>query len=110
MKFYWLSFCDEAKPEGQAFLGACLLVVTPEDVAECLPRLKVLHPHHAPGGEWLFAASLKAHRLGINPGGQMAAWELTPEQVAEQDVPVDELLTKEDLVKRGFMTVGELDA
>jgi hypothetical protein len=46
---WWLSFCDPDKPEGTQFIGAC--IVEADDI---------------------IAATMLAHCLGINPGGEVA--------------------------------------
>lgn len=46
--FYWLSFADGALPKGRQFLGACIV-----RAASNLDAVRV------------------AHRLGINPGGEV---------------------------------------
>ena len=59
MRLWWLSFCDETRPEGSRFLGACMV--------------------HADG---LVGAVQEAHRLGINPVGDVQAVEAEPERAA----------------------------
>jgi hypothetical protein len=54
MTFFWLSFCDPKKPD-DGFLGACVVE------ADSFP-----------------AAVKKAWRLGINPGGEVLAFDVTP--------------------------------
>lgn len=51
--WFWLSFCDTDKPEGERFLGGCL--VQGADFGDAVHE---------------------AHRLGINPGGEVAGWEI----------------------------------
>jgi len=46
--FYWLSFADGSLPEGSQFLGACIVRAISDLDAVCV-----------------------AHRLGINPGGEV---------------------------------------
>jgi hypothetical protein len=75
-KAFWLSFCDAERPEGQQFLGVCIVKVSAEDAdAEALTLL-LRFPPAQPGSEWLAAAITKSHRLGCNPGGEVAAHEL----------------------------------
>ena len=52
-RWFWLSFADAELPKGEQFLGACLVKA-------------VIFP----------AAIEKAHRLGINPGGEVQGMEL----------------------------------
>ena len=51
----WLSFADGERPAGQQFLGACL--VTGSDVV---------------------SGACEAHRLGINPGGEVVGLVVSP--------------------------------
>lgn len=74
---FWMSFADPEKPEGQQFLGVCILDVTTEDVVEGLPDMRRWFPRAEEGAEWNFAAMRKAHRLGCNPGGQIAYVDIT---------------------------------
>lgn len=75
-KLFWLSFCDSDRPKGSQFLGVCIVEVTSDEAADMLIELVLRFPHAQDGAEWIAAASRKAHRLGCNPGGQMAAVEL----------------------------------
>ena len=50
---WWLSFCDGSLPKGSQWLGACIV--------------------HA---ETFLDAVRVAHRLGCNPGGQVAGGEI----------------------------------
>jgi hypothetical protein len=72
-KTYWLSFVDEHRPAGERFLGVCIVEVTEADAAAVRPRLP---PQAQPGAEWIAAAMRKAWRLGCNPGGTVASYEL----------------------------------
>jgi len=53
MPFFYMSFCDVDRPAGQKFLGAT--VIEAADVK---------------------AAVTRSHRIGVNPGGEVAIWEL----------------------------------
>ena len=75
-KVFWLSFCDVDKPEGQQFLGACLIQVSEADAMDALVDILLRFPHAQEGAEWLGAAVKKAHRLGCNPGGEVASMEV----------------------------------
>jgi hypothetical protein len=55
---FWVSFCDPDKPQGQKFLGACLVE-----------------------GDTLVEAIEEARRLGINPGGEALGVVGDPETV-----------------------------
>lgn len=43
---FWLSFVDETRPEGDRFLGVCIVDVTDEDAA----RAKEFQARRFPGG------------------------------------------------------------
>jgi hypothetical protein len=53
MSYYWLSFCDADLPEGEQFLGACLIAA--DDVDEAIR---------------------KSHRRKCNPGGEIACVQI----------------------------------
>jgi hypothetical protein len=54
MTYYWLSFCDPELPEGQQFIGGCLIEA--EDVNDAVK---------------------KSWRRKCNPGGEIAIVEIT---------------------------------
>lgn len=73
--WWWLSFVDEERPEGDRFLGV-LLIDAPSDTA----------------------AVMRAHMLGLNPGGEVAMWgPLTAEDVAKMNYPPRKLLTRAEI-------------
>jgi hypothetical protein len=76
-ELFWLSFCDEDKPEGQKFLGACM-VVAPDTVA----------------------AVKLAHEKKINPGGQVMAVSIpvTDAELAHAEPFLNRLLTAEEAI------------
>lgn len=51
--FWWLSFCEGTKPKGSQFLGACIVP-----------------------GLTMGLACQEAHRLGCNPGGEVAGFAI----------------------------------
>lgn len=55
MSKWWLSFADGNLPEGQQFLGAAIVE-----------------------GFDIISAACEAHRLGCNPGGEVAGGEIPP--------------------------------
>lgn len=59
MARWWLSFCDPDRPEGEQFLGVC--IVEAADITTCT---KV------------------AWALGINPGGETKMMKIVPEHAA----------------------------
>lgn len=76
-KTFWLSFCDNDKPNGEQFLGACVVDVSEEQANDALTDIDVRFPNHADGAEWIGAAIKAAWELGCNPGGEMASFEMT---------------------------------
>ena len=100
-KVYWMSFADPGKPPGDRFLGVTIIEVTDDDAAAMKPELDARHPQHLPGAEWLAAASRKAHRLGCNPGGEVASYELPADWPLLAVVPRDRLLTSDELKTYG---------
>lgn len=78
--YYWLSFCDPLKPKTKQFLGVC--IVRAFGVA---------------------TAILRAHQLGINPGGEVASWEIPEEAAFKVQDHADKLITsKKDLKALGL--------
>lgn len=82
----WLSFCDSDRPEGEQFLG--VIILRARDVVE---------------------GARRAHRLGINPGGQVACWQIPRDEEPPEEF-TNRLLTKEDIVRMQgeAHTVGEV--
>lgn len=73
MSFFWMSFGDASLPKGSQFLGG--LLIEADD---------------------FHAALLKSHRLLLNPGGEIKAFEIEvpiPESIEEEYA--DRLLTRE---------------
>lgn len=84
MTLWWLSFADPNRPEGERFLGVSLVY------ADTLPQ-----------------AMHKAWMKNCNPGGQIAGWSLPPEgeeKVITSGVPLDKLLTQEEVDAFGART------
>lgn len=75
-KTFWLSFCDPEKPKGQQFLGACVVSVMAEEVEAAAIEVLLRFPQAQDGAEYIAAATRKAHRLGCNPGGEVASVEV----------------------------------
>lgn len=75
-KVFWLSFCDADRPKGQQFLGACIVEVTADEADAAMIDVLLRFPFAEPGAEWIAAAVGKAHRLGVNPGGEVATREM----------------------------------
>lgn len=76
VKTFWMSFCDNGRPKGQQFLGACLIDVTAEEADEAAIDVLLRFPFAQPDAEWIAAATTKAHLLGCNPGGEIATREI----------------------------------
>ena len=97
-KVFWLSFCDNEKPKGSQFLGACIVEVTAAEADAAMIVIRLRFPFAQPDAEWIAAASRKAHATGCNPGGEMASIDVTdapPEELARY--PRHVLLSKADL-------------
>jgi hypothetical protein len=69
---WWLSFADVSRPEGQQFLGVA--IVEAQTMGE---------------------ATMKTHRLGINPGGQIMGSQL-PESFHVPPEKTDRLLGRDE--------------
>lgn len=94
MRTIWLSFADET-----GFLGVAVVEVSAADAATMLTEIDARFPGHAPGAEWIAAASRVAYRHGCNPGGQVLASEV----VASIPVPRNRLLQRDELDALGFV-------
>lgn len=79
----WLSFADPEKPRGQQFLG---VVIT-----------------QAKG---LGHAIQKTHALGINPGGEIQAYQVDPANY--NPAHFDKLLSFEDLIAAGYIDAEQV--
>ena len=69
--WYWLSFVDPEKPEGERFLGVSIVEISDDDP---IPSFGLSIEEMAEKGKvaWhFFQAVGKTHRLGINPGGEV---------------------------------------
>jgi len=81
-RVFWLSFCDGDRPEGQQFLGACVIEVTEEDATAAAVDVAAWFPRAVADAEWVAAATRKAWQLGCNPGGEIATAELPADHPA----------------------------
>jgi hypothetical protein len=98
MRTFWLSFVNE-----RGFAGVAIMDVTPEQAQRAKAMLNVSHPHHAPDAEWLAAAITASHLAGCNPGGQVAAFEVSDgDEPALAAAPRATLMLKPELAERGF--------
>lgn len=86
MSYYWLSFCDADRDEGEQFLGGCL--IDAEDVDDAIK---------------------KAHRRGCNPGGEVACLQVSVEYEKNlAKFKVNHLYSKRELVDmKEFRTLQE---
>lgn len=88
--WWWLSFADPERPEGEQFLGA---VVIDAD------------------GETPFHAHFAATALGLNPGGEMVSIQI-PAEIVEANVPERfrrRLLSEAEVAEMGPYTKGSVD-
>lgn len=76
-KCFWMSFCDPDKEKGQQFLG---VIIT-----------KALGFAHAVDKSWA---------LGINPGGEIMAYETDPTGINPDHF--DKLLSRDELIAYGY--------
>ena len=91
MSLFWLSFCDENKPEGEQFLGVCIV--------------------ESPAALDIGGAVAEAWRLGINPGGQVMSFEI-PEELRERHAKHTNRLMSREALECAFgemKTVAELE-
>ena len=73
MSYWWLSFVDNRRPQGQRFLGATIVVAA--DVKDAVQE---------------------ARRLGINPGGEVSLIEF-PAAVPPNPNWINRLVSKAEL-------------
>lgn len=101
IKTFWMSFCDGRRPEGSQFLGACVIDVTGEEANDAKIDVLLPFPFAQPDSEWIAAATAKAHRLGCNPGGEIAFVEVP------RDHPVSAVYVRGVLMDRA--TIERID-
>lgn len=77
MSWWWLSFADPERPEGEQFLGAAL----------------VSGGEAVPGDDGFIAACLASHALGINPGGEVKGVGPFPEDKLPPNHPRNKLMS-----------------
>lgn len=71
--WWWLSFVDPARPEGDRFVGVAIVRASN-----------------------IVTAAMEAHRLGCNPGGELAGIEIPDEHVPAPEWR-ERLLTRADV-------------
>jgi hypothetical protein len=94
-RVFCLSFCDSRRPEGDRFLGACVVDVTDEDVREARTMLALQFPNARNGAEWLSAAIRRAHREHCNPGGDVLGFDISNDPSADR-FPRNTLLSRSE--------------
>jgi hypothetical protein len=79
MSYYWLSFCSSDRPEGDQFLGGCLIEA--EDVDDAIK---------------------KSRQRGCNPGGEVACLQVHEKYEANIDrFKLNHLYSKQELIDTG---------
>jgi len=97
-KTVWLSFVEP----GKGFLGVAIVDVSPEDIRKALREVPWMKNKQE--GPMVLGAVIKARDLGINPGGEVQAMEIT---APVDDAYKDRLLSKWDLKEAGFILKDE---
>lgn len=98
MKTFWLSFCDDSRPVGEQFLGACVIDVTDDDAENSHTLIQQVFPDAMEDSNWIAEAIRKAHVEGCNPGGQVASADISdapPDMLALY--PRNRLMSKVEL-------------
>lgn len=49
----------------------------------------------------------KAWKLGINPGGQVSFAKIEKSEMEDNDLELDRLYSKQDMMDRGYMTIKQ---
>jgi hypothetical protein len=97
---YWLSFVQHDRPEGDRFVGACVIDVTAEEAEDAWTDVALHFPNALPDAEWMAAATRKAKHLGCNPGGKVAGIRLDDQPTFpahKDDYPHGRLLSKAEI-------------
>lgn len=85
----WLSFVGE----DQKNLGVCIVEISDDEIAEALSHV----PDVDVESGMVLAAVAKAWEMECNPGGNVQAWEVDREEVAEKHFPLHRLLQRQDI-------------
>lgn len=80
MSHFWLSFCDPARPAGEQFLGVAIIAA--EDFEN---------------------AVMRAHELGINPGGEVRGLPVPADSVERVFPHSERLLSRAYLQEAGLL-------
>lgn len=108
--WWWLSFADATRPESDHLLGVAIVRAPAVDRAGmdrfCLLRHQAGHPRPftAPADAKDVSHTLavvRSHQLGINPGGSVAGWVLTDDELPPAGLR-ERLLSKDDLIEAGL--------
>ena len=75
---WWMSYCDGSLPKGSQFLG--VTIIKAKGMAHAVQR---------------------AWDMGINPGGEIQAYETDPAAIAPDHF--NRLLSKDDLITAGYI-------
>lgn len=84
---FWLSFCDQGRPEGEQFLGACIV--------RAMSFIEAVQVSHV---------------LEINPGGEVQGHQVEYEAEARNPIPVEyleRLLSREDCQELERKVMGQ---
>jgi hypothetical protein len=100
---FWLSFVDSEQPEGQRFLGVCVIDVEWDDAATIKLEIDTRFPGHKEGAEWIAAATRLSWLYGCNPGGSILSCEIPSTQL----VPRNRLLVGDELAYWAKEPVGK---
>ena len=85
MPFYYLSFCDVNRPDGQKHLGATVVQASDRE-----------------------AAIKRTSELGINPGGEIMIGEV-PDVPPEGMKYFEQFVSHAEMIADGEKPIGELD-
>lgn len=101
----WLSFVDPDKKGPERSLGACIVPVDDEDVAEA-KRFMAANMPDIPAANiekagLVGAATRKAHRFGCNPGGEVLCIPIDL-MALPQGTPLLTLMSAEECERRGL--------
>jgi hypothetical protein len=96
-RYFWLSFADSYR-----FLGAAIVTLDEEDIEEAAAEVAEHFPHARAGAEVVAAATMKAHLMGCNPGGEVCCTELDPARLPPE-ARLHRLLQREELAALGLI-------
>jgi len=79
MTYFWLSFCSSDMPEGEQFLGGCLIEA--DDIDDAIK---------------------KSHRRGCNPGGEVVCLQIDAKREPNLALfKLNHLYSKQELIDMG---------